>query len=180
MKAAVLLSGGLDSMACIKYYKDLNYDIDSVFFDYGQPSLKEEAISAKKVADYFDIPFTSYKITTPNLTDSGEFIARNTLLVFSAFAILGYGTYKIIIGVHDGTNYTDCSKLFLDKLNDLLVLHSNGKIICEAPFVNYYKSDIIHYIKKMDLPMELTYSCEIGDGPCGKCLSCLDRMRWQT
>lgn len=36
MKAFILLSGGIDSMACVNFYKALNYEVECIFCDYGQ------------------------------------------------------------------------------------------------------------------------------------------------
>jgi 7-cyano-7-deazaguanine synthase len=38
MKAFILLSGGIDSMACVNFYKALNYEVECIFCDYGQPA----------------------------------------------------------------------------------------------------------------------------------------------
>ena len=36
-----LVSGGIDSTACINFYKNLNFDVEAIFVDFGQPSRKE-------------------------------------------------------------------------------------------------------------------------------------------
>ena len=88
----------------------------------------------------------------------------------------GYGTYKIILGIHDGTGYADCTQQFVDQMNRVIDCYANGTIILEAPFVSWFKSEIVSYCKDNSLPVHLTYSCETGAvPPCGHCLSCLDR-----
>lgn len=34
MKAFILLSGGIDSMACVNFYKALYYEVECIFCDY--------------------------------------------------------------------------------------------------------------------------------------------------
>ena len=46
MQAIVLLSGGIDSMACIHFYLNQGYSIEALFCDYGQPASVREMESA--------------------------------------------------------------------------------------------------------------------------------------
>ena len=38
MNAFILLSGSIDSMAYVNIYKALNYEVECIFYDYGQPA----------------------------------------------------------------------------------------------------------------------------------------------
>jgi len=40
--ALILLSGGIDSTACVHYYLDQKFDVKAVFIDYGQKARKNE------------------------------------------------------------------------------------------------------------------------------------------
>lgn len=46
MEALVLLSGGIDSAACVAFYRRLGNDVAAVFVDYGQPVREQEERSA--------------------------------------------------------------------------------------------------------------------------------------
>jgi 7-cyano-7-deazaguanine synthase len=176
MKVVVLFSGGIDSMAVAHFYQQAGYDIVTMFFDYGQMAKNAECFHADKVANYMGLCFKPYKSVDLSIISDGEIAGRNALLVLQAFAIQKYGIYKIALGIHDGTDYPDCSMLFVEKINALLDLYTGGTVICEAPFVKFCKHEIIEYAKQNSLPIELTYSCEKGVmPPCGECLSCLDR-----
>jgi len=37
-KVLVLASGGIDSTACLFYYKELGHEIEALFVDYGHPT----------------------------------------------------------------------------------------------------------------------------------------------
>ena len=53
MKAIVLLSGGLDSMACVHFYLKMGYEVSALFCDYGQPAAPQEREAAICIANYF-------------------------------------------------------------------------------------------------------------------------------
>ena len=113
------------------------------------------------------------------IPNSGEICGRNALLIIQALCFKGFGTYKIILGIHDGTSYADCSSNFVKIINYLLDFYGNGTIYLEAPFITWNKLEISLYCKKNFVPYHLTYSCETGHiPPCGICKSCLDRKEF--
>jgi 7-cyano-7-deazaguanine synthase len=81
----------------------------------------------------------------------------------------------ISLGIHSGTKYADCSPSFIELNQKIINLCTNGNIIIDCPFLFMNKNDIYKHFLKSTIPIELTYSCELGkDTPCGKCLTCLD------
>lgn len=179
MRVVILLSGGIDSMACVNFYLQQGYDVECIFCNYGQPGAVSELIAASKIAEHYQVPLRIIETTNISIPESGEICGRNALLVQQALCCYGYGTYKIILGIHDGTGYADCSQLFVDHMNRLIDCYANGTIILEAPFLNWLKPEIISYCKANSLPVHFTYSCEAGKvPPCGHCLSCLDRKEY--
>ena len=173
MQAIVLLSGGIDSLACIHFFLNQGYCIEALFFDYGQPE------SAKTISKYYKIPLHIIRTTDIKIPKSGEICGRNALLVHQALCFGGYGVYKIILGIHDGTGYADCTQLFVDQMNRVIDCYANGTIILEAPFLKWHKKEIVTYCQENKLPLEITYSCETGrTPPCGCCASCLDRKEF--
>ena len=63
-------------------------------------------------------------------------------------------------------------------MNHSIVLGSGGDVRIEAPFVRWNKAQIVAEGLRLQVPYELTWSCyEGGDRPCGKCGTCLDRIR---
>jgi len=172
----VLLSGGIDSAACLKYYLDQDFDMTAVFINYGQRAKTFELKSAKKIAKFYNIKLAEISLQSKKLFFSGEILGRNALLVL--IVIMIHPKYKglISLGIHSGTPYYDCSEEFVNLINDLLKGYSNGEILLDAPFLKWNKNMIIQYCKDHNVPIDLTYSCENGEEhPCGRCLSCLDR-----
>ena len=176
MKAFILLSGGIDSMACVNFYKALNYEVECIFCDYGQPASISEKQASQIMAAYYSVPYETIEVKNINIPKLGEICGRNALLIWAAFCKIGFGSYKIVLGIHAGTEYPDCSPQFIDATNRLFDVYTNGTVIAEAPFINWKKADIVAYCRANSLPYHYTYSCEVGSvPPCGRCLSCLDR-----
>lgn len=57
MKAFILLSGGIDSLACVNFYKALDYEVECIFCDYGQPASISEKQASQKIAVYYNVPY---------------------------------------------------------------------------------------------------------------------------
>lgn len=173
--ALLLCSGGLDSTACIQYYQDLGYTINPLFIRFGHPAESYELKSARKVCTHFGLNLKDVGIETrESRIKSGELVGRNLMLISNALFHIEENTV-IVIGVHSGTQYYDCSFGFINKLNDLINEMTNGVVRLEAPFVDWQKHQIWEYCKIKNVPTELTYSCEKGVLPrCGKCETCID------
>lgn len=173
--AIILASGGIDSTACINFYKNLNFDIFLIFFDYGQPSAKLEHKAISRIAHYYSIPFE--KITIKNLRQfsDGLILGRNAAFYFLALMHFDQSDGVISSGIHYGTGYYDCSQNFIDQVNKLIYEYSQDTIRAEAPFIDFTKKDILEYCFLQNVPLELTYSCELGKKqPCGICATCKD------
>ena len=180
MKALILLSGGVDSMACVYFHLQMGFDVECLFCDYGQPAVISEKQAATIIANKFNIPLHFIKANDLlQFPESGEICGRNALLVLMAFCKIGVGTYKIVLGIHAGTGYSDCSPQFVDATNRVLDCYTNGTVTLEAPFLNWIKPEIAAYCTDNQLPYDLTYSCETGNiPPCKQCSSCLDRKEF--
>ncbi len=172
----VLLSGGIDSAACLDFYIREKQDVFAIFVNYGQKAKEQESISSKRIADHYNIPLINLGIVSSHHFSEGEIMGRNASLLMLAlmYKPIEYGI--IAIGIHSGTPYYDCSEAFLNEVGRLSENYSGGKIKFEAPFVKWDKRMILKYCRENDVPLNLTYSCEAGTNPpCGKCSSCRDR-----
>lgn len=174
----VLLSGGIDSLACINYYRNLNFITEGLFIDYGQISNHKEFDAASKVADYYNIKLHKIMINTTLSIKDGFINGRNLLLV--SIALTSFPSLRgfISLGIHSGALYSDCSKEFVVKAQNIIDISSTGGILIDCPFLSFTKLEIYNYCLENKLPLELTYSCEIGlIQPCGKCNSCKDLIK---
>ena len=172
----VLLSGGVDSAACVQYYLNSGYQVAGFFVDYGQSSSDQEKNAAKKISEHYNIDLQSVAWTGQTKSKPGFILGRNAFLLLGAL-LEGdpMSSGLIAIGVHAGTEYLDCRPGFISKLRDLFELYSGGVIQLDAPFLDWQKTQILSYCREQSVPLHLTYSCELGEAlPCGECQSCQD------
>ena len=173
--AVVLLSGGIDSAACVAYMQSVAAVLEAVFVDYLQPARESERESATRIAQHYKIPLQVVQATaTP--PEAGEIAGRNAFLVLSALMLRPHFKGLVTLGIHAGTPYYDCSEVFTTDMQRILDGYSNGKIQLSAPFLSWTKGQILDFCRAKAVPMQLTWSCETTSHiPCGQCLSCKDR-----
>jgi 7-cyano-7-deazaguanine synthase len=170
----VLLSGGLDSAACVDFYKQLERPPCAAFVDYGQAAARLEAHAAKAVAEYYSIPLLALTWRGVRRKGQGIIPGRNCFLISAA--LMERPRSVSAIGVHAGTHYSECGEPFLVSMQSVLQASENGEVQLASPFATWRKTEIVEYCTVRGVPVHMTYSCELGtDPPCGNCLSCLDR-----
>ncbi|MCL2687491.1 MAG: 7-cyano-7-deazaguanine synthase QueC [Methanobrevibacter sp.] len=109
-------------------------------------------------------------------------------IVFTAIAVSfaeGEGAEIIIVGwdKEEATTFPDNSKEFLNSFNELIAIGTKTKsnIEIKAPAIDLTKKEIIELGKKVDAPMNISYSCyknnEKDNIHCGICESCVRRKR---
>ncbi|MDB5072653.1 MAG: Queuosine synthesis-like protein [Candidatus Eremiobacteraeota bacterium] len=171
----VLLSGGIDSAACVALYRAAGREVTGVFLDYGQAAAIPESGAATRIARHYGIGLRLVTVQSDRAFGAGEIMGRNGMLVFAALTSCRLGEGSIAIGIHTGTSYADCSRDFFERISDLVALGSGGSIALEAPFLDWFKHDVLTYADRCGVPRDLTYSCELGTNPsCGRCASCVD------
>jgi 7-cyano-7-deazaguanine synthase len=176
METLVLLSGGIDSAACVAFYRQLGHSVSGLFVDYGQPVSAREEKSAFDIAAHYEIPLKKIHCAGPATNYAGEISGRNALLVFAAMLFQPIQKGIVALGIHRGTTYYDCSESFATDLNRIINGYSNGRVALGTPFLKWDKQLIYKFTADTNVPVNLTWSCEIGPKmPCGRCLSCGDR-----
>jgi len=179
-KALVLLSGGLDSFACAHFLKKQGYKVNSIFFNFNQASVIEERKSAKKIAQYLNIELEEVSVVFNSSFTAGEIRGRNAFLLSCALTQWKESNGLVALGIHAGTQYFDCSESFLNLMNSIFDGCTANQVRVFAPFISWGKSQIFEYCKINNIPLNLTYSCEMGTVPtCGSCLSCQDRKKYE-
>ncbi len=174
--ATILLSGGVDSAACMKFMQLQGLAVRTLFIDYGQPAAALEHAAAAGLAELHNCPFEVVTVRGDSRFGSGELLGRNAFFIFTAMFFLKGTPGMLALGLHSGTHYYDCSEAFLSLANRLVAEHTNGSVSVIAPFVSWRKRDVYSYFLKSGLALHQTYSCESGvPSGCGICLSCRDR-----
>lgn len=204
-KVVLGLSGGMDSSTLAGYYVNEGYKVFPIIFTYGSKHNKYENECAFKIAEELNcvppqlvrLDFIE-KLFKSNLLQSGGDIpeghyedksmsktvvpGRNSIFIS---ILAGYaesiGADTIAIGAHSGDHhiYPDCRPQFIEKMKEVIHSSSEGKVILEAPFIEFYKLDILEIGYSLDkqIPYEFTRTCYKDQSlSCGKCGSCQERL----
>ena len=156
-----------------------------MFFDYGQKSVKQERICAKKVADKLNCAFK--EITLPKFSwTSSEFYAdgfsgdkeylemRNLIFLSYALSVCeAKGFTSLYLATLKSLGYYDTSQKFLRKVKSI-AKDKGIKLI--APFSKSEKDSLIPIAKRNKITYSDFHSCDNPrkDGsPCGECPDCL-------
>src|SRR4030042_215402 len=179
--AIVLLSGGIDSSACVNYYLSQKIKPIGLFIDYGQAVAKKELNSANQISKHYKIKLDTLKILLDHKFQDGEIKGRNALFLISALTKYPNFMGIISLGIHAGASYYDTREQFIIDMQKIFTSYRDGQIKLDAPFLKWNKPMIYQYCIDNHVPINLTYSCEkSGRKPCGSCNSCLDRSKWNA
>ena len=171
----VLISGGIDSAACVHLFQKQQSRVRGIHIAYGQPADQRESAAASAIAAHYRIPLSTVYLVGSRHKVGGEIFGRNAFLLFTALMEIDIRPALLALGIHSGTPYPDCSPRFIATVQATIDLQCAGSIKVVAPFLEWAKSDIWRYCITEHVPLELTYSCELGlTQPCGKCSSCKD------
>lgn len=170
-----LVSGGIDSTACLAFYQDTGFSITGLYVDYGhRASSKEDAASAA-ICNHYGIRRLKIACQGFESRSDGFIPGRNAFLLLASLMAFPDHVGMIALGIHSGTSYADCTASFVDQMQACLSVYTDGRVIVSAPFLDWTKREIWDYCRSVAVPLDLTYSCELGlMQPCGKCLSCKD------
>lgn len=173
-RCAVLLSGGLDSAAATAALLSDGWHVRTLWANYRQPAASAERESSSALARHYDVPWTplDLPLLAPAAAD-GEIAGRNDLLVAAARAAAPGDS--IVIGIHAGSPYTDCSADWARAWQALLDVQHGGTVRLLTPLVGLVKAEVLALADHLGVPLALTHSCERADTPCRSCPSCLDR-----
>ena len=174
INTCVLLSGGIDSTACLQFYLAQKEKVIAIYIDYGQLSACHELKAAGQISQYYEIELKTLKLEG-TLTPKKDYICgRNSFLLIAALMEMP-NVNIIALGIHAGTSNSDCSFLFVERMQSVFDVYTKGTVQLGVPFLGWSKNEIWQYCRQEKVPLKLTYSCEYGKKqPCGKCLSCKD------
>ena len=197
-----LLSGGLDSATATAIALEAGEKVIALSFNYGQRHIRELK-AAKDLARKMNIQehhvmkvdlsmwggssLTDANQKIPSHKSKSEEIpntyvpGRNTVFIAIALSLAeAKKANQIVLGVNamDYSGYPDCRPDYLNAYQALANLSSkagregNG-IRLWAPLITWKKENIIQEALRLQVPLELTWSCyKGGEMPCGICDSC--------
>lgn len=162
-KTYILLSGGIDSAACVKYFISQNHETSCIFVDYGQMNRKLERLSAQKICDILKCDLALIEAKFKKRDNKSLIQGRNLFLISSALMLDLRPPFVISLGIHADTPYRDCSEVFVKASQNILDVYYSGEAQIDCPFLSWTKSDILKYAKEVGLPINLLTSTEMSD-----------------
>ena len=199
------MSGGMDSTLVAYKMRALGYEIIALHFNYGQRTVIKELEAFRAITDAlgtqerYEIDLDFFKtIGASALTDHSIDVPtegiepgvpvtyvpfRNGIFLSIATAIAEKeGCEVMAIGVveEDSSGYPDCRDTFIKSFETSANLGTKDTthIRIEMPLVHLQKSQIVQEAYKLNVPLELTWSCyQSDDKACGVCDSCRLRLR---
>ncbi len=194
MKSIILLSGGLDSLACLAITRE-KYNCElAITFDYGQKALDKEIDASKKICEFYNVEHKIIKldflkeITQTALVSDKEVPQdydmkavwvpnRNGLFLNIAGSFAdSYGYNYIIIGANkeEGQTFPDNTLEFAKRVEAEFEYSTLIQPKILIPLIDMDKEEIVKKVIELNAPLENVHSCYLGgEKNCGKCESCL-------
>lgn len=183
MKTALLLSGGMDSLA-IAWWKrpDVAFTLD-----YGQLPSRAEITAATAICKRLNIPHHILRIDCSSL-GSGDMAGvqadqlapasdwwpyRNQLLVtLTAMKAIAFGVTHLWIGtVKSDGSHKDGTVSFVNAISQLMSYQEGGMVI-EAPAIELSTADLVRVSGVPSAYLAWAHSCHKSDVACGNCRGC--------
>lgn len=171
----VLASGGMDSSTLVALAKADAGSVEALFVNYEQACCSAEEAAARQISSALGCTLRVVRYRGGTFA-AGEIRGRNAFLIHTALLEFPWRSGTVMIGIHAGTPYRDCSQNFLQLMQRSFDFHSGGAISLVAPFITWTKRDIHQLAVDLGVPFDKTYGCEVGNVPCGNCRSCRDRQ----
>jgi 7-cyano-7-deazaguanine synthase len=188
MSKAILLSGGLDSIA-LAYWIRPEY---AITINYGHKPALGEIRASNAVAKYLDIEHYVIEIDCSAL-GSGDLAGkealeispesewwpyRNQLLItLGCMKGVELGISEILLGsVSSDDFHIDGTQKFYKKINELMLMQE-GNIKVSTPAIGYSSVELI---QKSKIPKKVLYwahSCHKNSVACGNCRGCTKYYR---
>ena len=175
----VLASGGVDSSTLLWLCAEQGIVPNALFIDYGQAAAESELAAVAKLCDGLHAPWRDVRYIGRKF-GAGEIRGRNAYLLHTALMEFPAQSGIVLLGIHAGTGYDDCTPEFIDAMQLSYQFHTGGAITITAPFLHWTKHQVYSLATHLNVPLEQTYSCEAANLPCNQCRSCVDRRSLRT
>ena len=134
----VLASGGVDSSTLLWLCAEQGVVPNAFFVDYGQPAAKSESAAIEKLCDELRVPRRCVRYSG-RMFGEGEIRGRNAYLLHTALMEFPSQSGVVLLGIHAGTGYYDCSPEFIDAMQLSYEVHTGGAITIATPFLHWTK-----------------------------------------
>lgn len=184
MKTALLLSGGMDSLA-LAYWKRPDM---AITIDYGQKAAAAEKLAAGEVCRELGIAHEvvtvdcsslgsgdmAHAAPNANATTSDWWPYRNQLLVtLASMRAIARGVNILLVGTvrSDGESHRDGTARFVEMM-DGLMRYQEGRLEISAPAINMSTAELVRTAKVPPGLLAWSHSCHKADIACGECRGC--------
>jgi 7-cyano-7-deazaguanine synthase len=189
VKIVVLASGGIDSSLIMNTFKNDGHEVLPLYINYGQLAKEKEWSALSKVCDILSL--TPFKmdiegfgklpsgLTNPSLDiHKDAFLPTRNLTLITLGSAYAYSKESSVVSIGLLANpiFPDQTRDFVDKAEISISAALGKQITILTPLIGLDKRDVLRLAAKYGLP-NVTYYCHSGnDLPCGKCISCLERL----
>lgn len=183
MKTALLLSGGMDSIA-IAWWKRPDM---AITLDYGQRAAEAEINAAAATCQALNITHHIIKIdcsslgsgdiagiqADPNAPSSDWWPYRNQMLLsLAAMKAIALGVTHLWIGtVKSDSSHLDGTPEFVEKISELMSFQEGGMVV-EAPAIEFSTVELVRISAITPGGLAWAHSCHKANVPCGNCRGC--------
>ena len=183
MKSALLLSGGMDSIALAWWKRP---DV-AITIDYGQRAAEAELSASKAICNRLDIEHVELTMSSQELGSgdmAGKAVSRfgnksdwwpyrnQFLVTVAGMRLIEFGVNNIMLAsVRTDESHVDGTQGFIERLNSVMSIQE-GHVKITAPAIRLSTFELV---KKSELPPELlawAHSCHKANVPCGNCRGC--------
>lgn len=165
-----------------KYYGLPHYELDlSNIMRFSDCSLLKHSDREIEHGEY------SEQLKETNGAPVATYVPFRNGLFLSAVASLALSIYpddeiEVYCGIHAddaaGNAYPDTSEAFNEAIGKAIYIGSGNKVRVVSPLVTMNKAGVVRLGTELKVPYQLTWSCYEGnERACGKCGTCLDRIR---
>jgi 7-cyano-7-deazaguanine synthase len=201
VKAIVLLSGGMDSVAAFYDARSHHDVVAAMSFDYGAKHNHKEIPFAAYHCRKFNVEhrvisldfvgelFKSDLLKSGGAIPDGHYeeqTMKSTVVPFRNGIMLsiaaGFAESKdasgLVIAAHAGDHaiYPDCREEFMKSMADAIRLGTYAGITLLRPFISMTKADIASRGQALGVDFSQTWSCYKGGAlHCGTCGTCVER-----
>ena len=196
----VLFSGGVDSTTAL-FWSKKECATHALIFKYPSLHNKREIDSAVRICKDENISYTLLDMSSvfigfksALLQNSSESIPQDSynlesmaklvvpfrngiFLSVAAGLAESLGYKEIVLANHAGDHplYPDCTKAFIDSMNESIMQGSGGAVKLCSPFCNWDKKEIVKLGLSLGVDYTKTYSCyRGGEKHCNTCPTCIE------
>ena len=109
-RALVLASAGIDSTACLFYYRELGHDVEALFVDFGHPANPSEHEHIETLCKRYKFPLGFLELSGANIDSQWEIRGRNAFFITTALMARPTFAGLLSLGIHGGSPYYDCGQ----------------------------------------------------------------------